>query len=88
MRRNRDPTARVLAALGEAGTLDYERIRFHTGLGGLEVVRALESLEQDGQVLMKRAGDQVLWQLDRADLDKRFSQRVRTEADATVTTRR
>lgn len=61
MRRFGDPVTRVLAALGESGTLDYAGLRMHTGLDGLVVVQALESLERDGRVQTDREGKETMW---------------------------
>ncbi len=84
MRRSRDPKTRILTALSEEGALDYERIRAHTDLGGLEVVRALEALERDGRIRMERGNGRLLWFESEKDLMDQFSQRTPTGPKATL----
>ncbi len=77
MRRTGDPIARVLSTLGDEGPLEYEVLRAATGLRGLDVVQALEVLEQEGRVRMDRVDGRVLWlRSSPQDLADRFSQRV------------
>lgn len=81
MRRFGDPATRILATLGEEGPLDYDSLRMRTGLGGLDVVKAVEALERSGRIRTDRVGGETVWlRASSRDLEVHFSERAPPDA--------